>query len=84
MAMALVFSIIALSLMANQAATGLALTIFGIGASVLIGQSFVGMPIERAFVVHGEPGWDEPTPVGRFTLFDVQPGEVIEERLPVG
>ena len=34
------------------------------------------MPLERAFVVHGEPGWDEATPVGEFTLFDVRPGAV--------
>src|SRR5690606_26731847 len=32
--------------------------------------------IERAFVVHGDPGWDEATPVGPFTLFDVRPGRV--------
>jgi simple sugar transport system permease protein len=46
MAMALIFSIIALSLLANQAATGLALTIFGVGASGLIGQGFVGVALE--------------------------------------
>jgi anthranilate phosphoribosyltransferase len=34
------------------------------------------LPIERAFVVHGEPGWDEPTPVGPFVLFDVRQGSV--------
>jgi anthranilate phosphoribosyltransferase len=34
------------------------------------------MPIERAYVVHGEPGWDEATPIGPFTLFDVRPGKV--------
>jgi anthranilate phosphoribosyltransferase len=34
------------------------------------------MPIERVFVVHGEPGWDEPTPCGPFELYDVQPGRV--------
>jgi anthranilate phosphoribosyltransferase len=34
------------------------------------------MPIERAYVVHGDPGWDEATPVGPFTLFDVRPGKV--------
>ena len=45
-AMAFVFAVIALSLMANQAATGLALTIFGIGASGLIGQGFVGQALE--------------------------------------
>ena len=44
-AMALVFAVVALSLLANQPATGLALTIFGIGASGLIGQGFVGQPL---------------------------------------
>ena len=37
-------------------------------------EALAGMPIERAFVVHGAEGWDEPTPVGPFTLFDVRPG----------
>ena len=32
------------------------------------------MPLERAFVLHGAHGWDEPTPVGPFTVFDVRPG----------
>ena len=45
-AMALIFAVLSLSLMANQAATGLALTIFGIGASGLIGQGFVGQALE--------------------------------------
>ncbi len=44
--MALIFAVLALTLLANQAATGLALTIFGIGASGLIGQAFVGQPLE--------------------------------------
>jgi anthranilate phosphoribosyltransferase len=26
--------------------------------------------------VHGEPGWDEPTPCGPFELYDVTPGRV--------
>jgi anthranilate phosphoribosyltransferase len=39
-------------------------------------NTLAGMRIERAFVVHGEPGWDEPTPIGPFTLFDVRPGKV--------
>ncbi len=46
MAMALVFGVLVLSLMANQPATGLALTIFGIGVSGLIGQAFVGVALE--------------------------------------
>lgn len=37
-----------------------------------------GMPIERAFVIHGDPGWDEPTPVGPYHLFDVSPGSIDE------
>jgi len=53
---------------------------FDLPTARLMADTLVGMPIERAFVIHGEPGWDEATPVGSFTLFDVQPGEVIEER----
>lgn len=44
-ALALVFAVLVLTLMANQVATGLALTIFGIGLSALVGAGFVGMPI---------------------------------------
>jgi len=42
----------------------------------LMADTLAGLPIERAFVVHGAEGWDEPTPIGPFTLFDVRPGEV--------
>jgi general nucleoside transport system permease protein len=45
--MALMFGMLTLSLTSNQVATGLALTIFGIGLSALIGSSFVGIPVER-------------------------------------
>ena len=45
MAMALIFGVLTLSLMANQVATGLALTIFGVGLSALIGVAYVGTPI---------------------------------------
>ena len=45
-AMALVFAVLTLSLLANQVATGLALTIFGVGLSALVGKPFVGVPIE--------------------------------------
>jgi len=47
-------------------------------AAKLMADALTGMSIERAFVVHGEPGWDEATPVGEFTLFDVVPGQVSE------
>src|SRR5579863_4364125 len=37
----------------------------------LIADALAGMPIERAWVVHGANGWDEATPVGPFLAFDV-------------
>lgn len=43
----------------------------------LMAETLSGMPIERCYVVHGEPGWDEATPIGPFTLFDVRPGKVV-------
>ncbi|WP_020558794.1 ABC transporter permease [Thiofilum flexile] len=44
--MSLLFGFIAITLNANQVATGLALTIFGIGLSAFIGASYVGQPIK--------------------------------------
>ena len=49
-------------------------------AAKLMADALAGMPIERAFVVHGEPGWDEATPAGDFWLYDVRPGSVQETR----
>ncbi|QPC44828.1 ABC transporter permease [Kaustia mangrovi] len=46
LAMALVFAALTLGLLANQVATGLALTIFGVGLSAFVGQDYVGTPIE--------------------------------------
>ena len=40
----------------------------------LMAEALAGMDIERAFVVHGAAGWDEPTPIGPFELFDVRAG----------
>jgi anthranilate phosphoribosyltransferase len=51
---------------------------FSKDAAKLMADTLAGMPIERAFVVHGEPGWDEATPVGEFVLFDVRSGTVNE------
>ena len=42
----------------------------------LIADALAGMPIARAWVVHGANGWDEATPVGTFVAFDVTPGAV--------
>lgn len=44
--------------------------------AALMAETLAGMDIKRAYVVHGDPGWDEATPVGPFTLFDVRPGKV--------
>ena len=66
-AMALIFSVIALSLLANQPATGLALTIFGVGASGLIGQGFVGIaldPLSKLSI----PVLSDSTALGRILL----------------
>jgi anthranilate phosphoribosyltransferase len=49
-------------------------------AAKLMADTLAGMPIERAFVVHGEPGWDEASPAGAFILHDVRPGSVEETR----
>jgi anthranilate phosphoribosyltransferase len=49
---------------------------FNLEAAALMSETMAGMKLERAFVVHGAPGWDEPTPVGPFECFDVRPGKV--------
>jgi ABC-type uncharacterized transport system permease subunit len=43
-AMAFLFGILTLSLVTNQVATGLALTLLGLGLSGVIGEAFVGQP----------------------------------------
>lgn len=41
----------------------------------LMAEALAGLPgVRRAFVVHGAAGWDEPTPIGPFALFEVQGG----------
>jgi simple sugar transport system permease protein len=43
--MALIFAVLTLQLQTNQVATGLALSLFGVGLSAFIGKSFAGQPI---------------------------------------
>lgn len=45
-------------------------------AARLLAEAVSGLPVRRAFVIHGAPGWDEATPCGPFRLFDVRPGRV--------
>jgi simple sugar transport system permease protein len=44
--MSLIFAVLTLSLLANQVATGLALTIFGTGLSALMGSGYVGIGVQ--------------------------------------
>jgi simple sugar transport system permease protein len=44
--LALIFGVLTLTLVSNQVATGLALTLFGLGLSALAGAGFVGSPIQ--------------------------------------
>lgn len=46
MAMALLFAFLVLTLQTNQVATGLALTLFGIGLSAFIGRGLVGQTVQ--------------------------------------
>ena len=53
---------------------------FDLPTAELMAQALAGMNIEHALVIHGAAGWDEPTPVGPFELFDVRGGTVRRER----
>jgi len=46
MLLALLFAVLTLNLQANQVATGLALTVFGLGLSAFAGRQFTGLSIE--------------------------------------
>jgi anthranilate phosphoribosyltransferase len=64
----------------NPAAPRFQLTgAFNLPTAQLMADALSGLPIERAFVVHGAEGWDEPTPLGPFTVLDVRPGKVQAE-----
>lgn len=45
MGLALVFAVLTLTLLANQVATGLALTIFGLGLTALLGKGYIGVTV---------------------------------------
>ncbi len=53
---------------------------FDLPTAELMAQALAGMDIERALVIHGAGGWDEPTPIGSFEVFDVRAGAVRRER----
>jgi len=51
-AVALLFAILTLSLQTNQVATGLALTLFGIGLSAFAGRGYAGLALPRLPALH--------------------------------
>ena len=51
---------------------------FDPSAARLMAGALSGLDIDRAFVVHGAGGWDEPSSLGEFILFDVRPGRIEE------
>ena len=57
---------------------------FDLPTAELMAQALAGMAVERALVIHGAAGWDEPTPIGSFELFDVRGGQVKRERRDPG
>lgn len=46
-ALSLIFGFLTLNLQTNQVATGLALTLFGVGLSAFVGYNLAGQPVER-------------------------------------
>jgi simple sugar transport system permease protein len=63
-ALSALFALFAVGLAANQVASGLALTIFGVGAANLVGAGFVGMKRETFPALH-VPGLSDLPIVGR-------------------
>ncbi|HTP39186.1 MAG TPA: anthranilate phosphoribosyltransferase [Steroidobacteraceae bacterium] len=53
---------------------------FNLATAELMAQALQGMQLQRAFVIHGAEGWDEPTPLGPFEIFDVRPGGLRREK----
>jgi len=53
---------------------------YNLATAELMAQALSGMPIGRALVIHGAEGWDEPTPIGPFELFDVRADGVRREQ----
>lgn len=59
-ALSLVFAALTLGLLANQVATGLALTLFGLGLSALLGQGYTGIKPPQTSAIDFGPLGDIP------------------------
>jgi ABC-type uncharacterized transport system permease subunit len=80
--MAALFGLLVLVFVANQVASGLALTLFGLGLSALIGESYVGQPgagLPRLFL----PGLTDLPVVGRL-IFGEDPIAYVSVALAIG
>ncbi len=53
---------------------------YSLPTAQLMAEALAGLATRRSFVVHGELGWDEPTPVSPFVLLDVKDGKVSQTR----
>jgi anthranilate phosphoribosyltransferase len=49
---------------------------FSDATAARMADTLAGLPLTRAFVVHGHAGWDEATPAGPFVCYDVRPNRV--------
>lgn len=54
---------------------------FNAATAELMAGTLVGLPIKRAWVVHGAAGWDEATPIGPFLLYEVVDGAVLRREV---
>ncbi|MBU6484699.1 MAG: ABC transporter permease [Betaproteobacteria bacterium] len=70
-ALSLVFAVLALTLLANQVATGLALSLFGVGLSAFVGRGYISVVIEGIKPL-SIPGLSDAAIVGRL-LFGHNP-----------
>ncbi len=87
MAMAALFGLVTLVFVANQVASGLALTLFGLGLSALIGDRFVSVPGPRRSTASTFPGLTDipligPVLFGEDPLFYV--GIALIDRVSAG
>ncbi|MBL8272135.1 anthranilate phosphoribosyltransferase [Steroidobacter sp.] len=53
---------------------------YHVDVAALMAETLAGLPLKRAYVVHGAAGWDEATPIGPFDLFEVTPGKVVRTK----
>ncbi|WP_042298715.1 ABC transporter permease [Paraburkholderia kururiensis] len=76
MAMALLFGFLTLTMLANQVATGLSLTIFGIGLSAYVGKPYTSAAVSATIAAWPIPGL-EKIPVLGAAFFSLDPLEYL-------